>query len=659
MKDKKNTVLSDKYEFSIMPMDERYVEEICNDIKMQYEQGIANLALFKMTLVPEGNPPKDKVGKLCRIYNLFKNKLSEMGLECGILVQASIGHGYPLNEMFPFQRYVGRTDGEEKNKCCPYDENFREYFKGVMRTVAEHEPKMIMIDDDFRLLYFYGRGCACKLHMDRFNELAGTNMSREELNEYIQKYGEDAEYTKIYLETQKESLIGAAKAIREGIDSVNRKIPGMYCTSGKSCEFAADIAKELAGEGNPSVVRTYNGIYCPVGTKKFTSPLYRIAEQVCILKENVDVFLAESDTCPQNRYAMSANHLHSFLVASFLEGIKGSKRWITRFENYEPKSGKAYRKCLGKYSGFYATLKKLVDELKPFGCCIPVFNKPYYALDIDEWEVLNDGWSACFLERVGIPMYFSADNEDVVFLEGNVDSRYTDEEIKELFKKNVVLASDTARNLSKRGFTDLLGVEVNEWSGDAITGEVICFDNNDCQKQKNCMELKPINDKVVVDSYVYHSGDAKITKDYLFPGSTIYKNPLGGTTVVFSGTPVCDFYYTEGFSFLNESRKNQFIRLLKSINQLPLYYPEDAEIYLRAGYIGDGKILAVLFNLGFDTLEEVPMVIEGSVDSVMNLEPDGTFKACDFVVQNNNLTIDTELKPLEPKALIINITEGN
>ena len=34
------------YDFTIMPLDERYVEEICNDIKEQYEKGIAKLALF-------------------------------------------------------------------------------------------------------------------------------------------------------------------------------------------------------------------------------------------------------------------------------------------------------------------------------------------------------------------------------------------------------------------------------------------------------------------------------------------------------------------------------------------------------------------------------------------------------------------------------------
>ena len=642
-----------EYNFTIMPLDGRYVEEICTDIKEQYEKGVADLALFCMTLVPEGDPPKNKVEGFCRVYDQFRDRLAEMGLECGVLVQASIGHGYPLSEMFPFQRYVGRVDGEEKNKCCPYDENFREHFKGVMHTIASHRPKVIMVDDDFRLLFFYGRGCVCKLHMDRFHELSGTDLSREELNEYIAQYGEDSEYAKIYLETQKESLVGAAKAMREGIDSVDPSIPGMYCTSGKSCEFAAEIAKTLAGEGNPSVVRIHNGVYCPKGTQNFTHPLYRTAEQVAILRKNVDIILSESDTCPQNRYAMSAQYLHAFLVGAILEGIVGSKRWLTRLTNYEPESGKAYRKCLGKYCGFYTSLKKAVKDMKPFGCCIPVFDTSYYALDTDEWEISTDGWSSYFLERVGIPRYFSDRQENVVFLDGNVEKRYTDDQLKELFRGNVVLASDTARDLNKRGFTELIGVEVREWTGKVITGETMCSNDNICETQKNSMELMPINDRVIVDSYAYHSGDGNITKEHLFPGSTIYQNPLGGTTIVFSGTPVSEFYYTEGFAFLNETRKNQLVRMLKGINQLPLYYPGDAEIYLRAGTMSDGKIFVTAVNLGFDPLEEFPLNVEEKISAVEVLSANGRWEPCDFTTEKEQTVLKTDVRPLDPVVLLL------
>ena len=42
--------------YSIMPLDLDHVEELCADIKQQYEQGVATCVLFYCKLVPEGKP---------------------------------------------------------------------------------------------------------------------------------------------------------------------------------------------------------------------------------------------------------------------------------------------------------------------------------------------------------------------------------------------------------------------------------------------------------------------------------------------------------------------------------------------------------------------------------------------------------------------------
>ena len=61
--------------YSIMPLDLEHIDEICEDIKLQYETGVSSCPLFSCTLVPEGNPPKDKATELCNIYDKFKEKL--------------------------------------------------------------------------------------------------------------------------------------------------------------------------------------------------------------------------------------------------------------------------------------------------------------------------------------------------------------------------------------------------------------------------------------------------------------------------------------------------------------------------------------------------------------------------------------------------------
>ena len=61
--------------YTIMPLDTAHLDEICEDIREQYEKGIATCPLFSMTLVPEGEPPVNKAEILCAKYSIFKQRL--------------------------------------------------------------------------------------------------------------------------------------------------------------------------------------------------------------------------------------------------------------------------------------------------------------------------------------------------------------------------------------------------------------------------------------------------------------------------------------------------------------------------------------------------------------------------------------------------------
>lgn len=46
-------VLETMFNYSIMPLDTDHLDAICEDIRRQYADGVADCALFNMTLVPE------------------------------------------------------------------------------------------------------------------------------------------------------------------------------------------------------------------------------------------------------------------------------------------------------------------------------------------------------------------------------------------------------------------------------------------------------------------------------------------------------------------------------------------------------------------------------------------------------------------------------
>ena len=259
----------------------------------------------------------------------------------------------------------------------------------------------------------------------------------------------------------------------------------------------------------------------------------------------------------------------------------------------------------------------------------------------------------CVLERLGLPMYFSSENGGISCLNGDSDAELGDEKITEMLKGNVFLASDTAKNLINRGFGKYLGVDVREWTGDKVpTTELLQVNGNRTKVQMQRKELVPISDQTVVDSKVLHSLTGE-DFEYLFPGTTVFKNELGGTVVVFCGTPMAELNYLQAFSFLNYSRKQQLIRLAKDMGELPVYYPDDQEVYLRAADMEDGTLFVAAINISLDPMDELSLVFEREVSKIEKLMPDGSCKEISFKKEGEEYILDTSCNILDPVVLFV------
>lgn len=638
-----------------MPLSEKYLNEYCDDIIEQQKNGISTHAMIMMKFTPEGTPTVNKAQKQCVVFDKYKHHLDKAGAKYGVLVQSTLGHIIIPAKMHPFQTTVSLETGEESlTTCCPLDPGFKAYIKEQMKTLAEHNPSIIMIDDDIGILYRNTKGCACKYHMAEFNRRAKTNMTREELYSHtISDAPESKRYTNIYVELIKDSLVSCVKTMREGIDEVNPKIQGavsgIYVTT--FCEFSDDIARAFAGEGNPAIMRLNGGPYAKEGTHYFTSNLFKAAILRENVKDKVDIFLAETDTCPQNRYSTSAAMLHGHFTASILEGASGAKHWITRCgERYEPSSGIAYRKILSKYSKFYEKLSEYVKEFKPFGCKIPLTLMQNYGFVESKCPLNVNPWVSCVLERLGLPVYFSNEGDGAVFLDNFSVDGFDDETITGFLKGTLVLSALAAKKLCKRGFSEYVGVDVDDLSTLRSNLEIINGKRSAVQYEQK--KLIPLTQKTEWLSEAAHI-DAENNIEPQFPAVSRFENSLGGEVIVFSGNPDMPFTYYTAFSMLCETRKQQFIDILSKNNHIPLYYPEDAEVYLRAGYLESGEIMAAVFNLGLDVLDDIPLVCSQKVNKVEMLCPDGTREVCEYAEENGVIRIKRELNTLIPAILFI------
>lgn len=644
--------------YSVMPLLPEKIGVICDDIERQVKERICSVPLFMMTLVPVGTPPRKETEYLCEQFDLFRDRLAERGISAGILVQASLGHdGRHLPEPSSFTKLVRLSDGFSPEICCPADPAFRAHFRAVFKTLASHRPSVIMLDDDFRLMARPGRGCACARHMAEFNRRAGTSLAREQLWDHIAEKGANDPLTKIFIQTQIDSLVGCVREMRAGVDEIDPKIPGVYCTCGNSCEGAAEIASILAGEGNPSVVRLNNANYTAPGARFLSRPFLRAAYQREALGDHVDVMLAETDTCPQLRYSTAASMLHAHFSGSILEGARGAKQWITDLENADVRDGEAYRRILAKYAGFYETLADLTKEMTPVGCRIPIPSSPsyYYSKDLlyqaSNGAFFKHAFAQKVLERLGLPLYFSSRPGGVAFLDGDLAPMYKKEELDGLFVGTTVMDATAARSLSNAGYGDLIGVTVGDWTGDLPNGDTLVNDGLTCREQVRPQKLVPCSDGVTVDSVLFKQLE-RGERLPLGPGTTRFARK-GGETVVFAGTPDTEFQLTEAFSFLSAPRKKQLVRILRPTGCLPVFYPGDAEVYLRAGTMPDGALFCGFFNIGLDVVDGVELTVDKIPETVSRLTPDGTWETVPFTVSGDTLTLAMRADVLIPEVFLL------
>ena len=198
-----------------------------------------------------------------------------------------------------------------------------------------------------------------------------------------------------------------------------------------------------------------------------------------------------------------------------------------------------------------------------------------------------------------------------------------------------------------------MGVSVSTWNKGNVNGET--FDGTidfTCQKQNKIKDLTPIseNTKALSYNYLRAGTEAKI----LSPAVTKFTRDDGMLSVVYSGSPEAKHEYYEGFAFLNETRKKQFVDLLKNANSLPIYYPGDNEICMRSGYINDGRLLCALFDLSYDPMDNISLYLEKEPSEIQILTKDGSYSNVSFEkVSTDTYVVDTRIEPLYPVILLI------
>lgn len=629
-----------RYTFSVMPVDAEHLRERCEDIRRQKREGIAEIPLFMCKLIPKCDPVRDTAGEYAAVLARYREELKDQNI--GILAQSTIGHEWPpVGEPAPYQRVISLETGEVQDCYCPADPGLREYFFRAFRTLAELHPAVIMVDDDVRLLSRACGGCVCPRHMQDLARRTGREWDREELKGYLASHPSDDPVWEAYRASQTGSLLGCVEEMRRGIDSVDPTVQGAACVNYLGRE-TPEYAPIIAGRGNPVIMRLTNGTYAPAGVLNFSDPMRRVAAGRQQFGSVADVLISEEDTIPYNRYGKSARYVHAHYAAALADGLQGAKHWITRLDEFSPESGEAYRRILAHNRGLYEKLQEIAPELRPLGCRIPLPEKAPLRC--------GDGhFAANVLERMGLPLYFSAESGGAVFASGPLDQWFSDEELEKMLRDPTFFSADAAESLCRRGFGSRLGVEVGELVGAACAGEE--YDAGDrCEPPVGARRLT-LRDGEAASVIFRETPDGR---EPICPGTAVHSD--GGTLrVTFCGTPRTNHTYFEAFAFLNAARKRQLADLLRRCGQLPVWYEGDAQVLLRAWRMADGRLLVYFLNTGIDPLPEIPLNVSGAVSRVTALTCEGREEPVLFRRDGECVIAERKAEMMDPQFMILEV----
>jgi|LSQX01.2.fsa_nt_gb hypothetical protein len=629
------TQATNMHKINITPLTVEYAEEIVEDLINLHRSGVIDSAAFSFTLVPEGIPAIDKAAECVRRFKIFQKLLKGKGVPTGILIQATWGHGWTPDTPTDFQK-IRNFNGNYQYTMCPEGDPFRNYVTNAIQACAKAEPDFFMLDDDTR--FITGRSaCFCPLHTDIFNKKTGRNLTSDQLIEAVKNNKDDAIIQDMLLQ---ESMIKYAHLIRDAIDSINPDIPCSFCLCAQDVRHAPAVAKILAGPKGEAVIRINNARYLQDSLRNIPGWLCYTATQVAAFDDDVTL-ICEPDTFPQNRYSTAAGTLNMHLIMSALEGCKGGKFWITRMASFEPYSGKAYRDILAKNAKFLDA----VLAMKPTwqGISIPLPHKPVFNYP---YTPPSGGWHET-LGRMGLPFFFSKKNQkNTAFAQPQLNF-FSEEELEEIFKGNVLVDGSAAIELANRKLTRLIGCEAQKWNLEHVTFEQPDNDQIIPSTSPDIARLTPKGNAKVISNLYHQAYRYDHNKTVLAPGAIKITHENGAKIVTianFHGKPDG----LNSFSIFNETRKRQLVNILNDFQALPIYYPGDAEILFKAAILQNNEKIAVILNIGLDTLEQIELKGPWTKNaSPQILDLNGAWTNVDSTQDGDQITIRKNIAPLD------------
>lgn len=257
----------------------------------------------------------------------FAGKLRKAGLTVSVNVLQTLGHVYfpvSMEKKFPFQRRVYASGRVSTEGACPLDPKLREWVAASYTIYARLKPPVMFVDDDFRTFMSGEISCFCPLHLKAIGELAGRNVTREEVVASLLSPDVPPPALRAhYYEATSRGFVELATQIRTAVAEISPETQiGLMLAGwprGAQGTDPAAITQALAGPHRP-LVRPQISFYSEDFIRDAASAMMNPARMRAVLPENFEHW-PEIENYQYSLYSKSARCTFAQMAACVLNGF--------------------------------------------------------------------------------------------------------------------------------------------------------------------------------------------------------------------------------------------------------------------------------------------------------------------------------------------------
>ncbi len=430
-----------------------------------------------------GHMTYEEQGVWLRLMRELKEKLGKAGVTLSVNQWHSVMHadlGKAVRPDQPFRTMVDPYGNRAALCVCPLCGEWQRYIGGLYARYASLDASVLWVEDDFRLHnhdpLVWG-GCFCDEHMRIYSEKAGKKLTREEFVSGILRPGPPHPYRRIWLDTARDTMLSAARAIAGAVRRVDPQVriglmssvPQVHAAEGR------DWGKLLSvlSSGQPPVCRVHLPAYQEMAPGAYLNR-FNMVSMLCaaFLPKGTEIY-PELENYPYSLLSKSRRFTRFQLISSLpldecgmtidLYDLNGSG--IVPSDGYEDmlRETKPFlnrMRSSGAFSGKRLGVKVLVDP----GSSATLHTR--FGKSMEELYP-QDAFFGGLLPALGIPFAYVTSPDmtgETAAVSGQVLRNYTREQIGHLLRENTVLLSgDAAEVLCDMGLGDLAGIEAVRW----------------------------------------------------------------------------------------------------------------------------------------------------------------------------------------------------